>query len=294
MYWTVLYVSYVRHETRHLSELLPTINMGSISNSSNSVAKAIKGLRMFDGRKPGDFRDWDINWLSFFLYPDVISQTSSTLVRPKQLLSRVSHLFLERKQHRHLHKKPRHTRRQTNTFTRSVLNNRETGILSRAQVVLKHDNSRGISGNGQRPVQELVDKYKKVTDDVINAKMDKLVSSNTKHGQDPDSYFTAKTLARFRRKIQGHTCVQEFTSDDEDVKLTTYRDPKFGIDQVQSMMHHLYLDDRLSNSGAKIDDRGVAKTAETSTCLYCGKQRHYARDCWKKDDNDNKPTGPRD
>ena len=54
-------------------------------------------------------------------------------------------------------------------------------------------------------------------------------------------------------------------------------------------MCHVYLDDLSHNSGTKVIGRGVAKTAETPTCSYCGKQGHYARNGGeKKDDNDSK------
>ena len=45
-------------------------------------------------------------------------------------------------------------------------------------------------------------------------------------------------------------------------------------------------------SSTKIAGRGVAMTAETTRCSYCGKQGHYAHNCWKKKDDDNsKSTG---
>ena len=38
--------------------------------------------------------------------------------------------------------------------------------------------------------------HDKVTDDLIRAKMDKLVNSDMKHGEDSDSQFMEKTVAR--------------------------------------------------------------------------------------------------
>lgn len=52
-------------------------------------------------------------------------------------------------------------------------------------------------------MQELVAKYTKVTDDMIWAKMDKLINSNMKHGEDPHSYFTEKTPARSETEKMG-------------------------------------------------------------------------------------------
>ena len=52
-------------------------------------------------------------------------------------------------------------------------------------VVLKHADETGMTGDGQKALQELVDT--KVTDEVIRAKKDKLVNSNMKHGEVSDS-----------------------------------------------------------------------------------------------------------
>ena len=87
-----------------------------------------------------------------------------------------------------------------------------------------------------------------------------------------------------------YPCVQGFTAEHIDTMMM-YRDPPFDIDQMQSMMRRLYFDDHSRNSDTKIVGRGVAVTA-VSTCSHCGKQGHYARNGWKrKDDNDSKSTG---
>ncbi|CAN0181136.1 unnamed protein product, partial [Laminaria digitata] len=88
-------------------------------------------------------------------------------------------------------------------------------------------------------------------------------------------------------------CVQGFTSDYRDIKLMMYRDPSFDIDQMQSTMRHLYLDDLSRNSvvKGKIAGRGVAMTPDTSTCDLCGKQGHHVRSCWQKRDDNSCTTG---
>ena len=69
------------------------------------------------------------------------------------------------------------------------------------------------------------------------------------------------------------------------------RDPTFDIDQMQRTMRHLYLDDRWPNRDTKIAGIGVATTA-ASTCGHCSRQGYYARNCWKrKDDNDSRSSG---
>ena len=166
--------------------------------------------------------------------------------------------------------------------------------------VLKHEDATGKTGDRQKALQELVSKYNKVTDEVIRAKMDKLVNSNMEQGEDPDSYFTEKTLARSEPEKMSETisdrrlkdiCVQGFASEYKGINMKMYRDLNFGIDQMQSTMRHLYLDHLSRNSNTKIAGRGVAMTA-ASTCSHCGKQGHYARNYWKrKDDNDSKSTG---
>ena len=167
-------------------------------------------------------------------------------------------------------------------------------------LVLKHQDEIGTTGDGQKALQELVSKYSKVTDEVIRAKMDKLVNTNMEQGEDPDSYFMEKTLARSELEKMGEMisdrrfkdiCVQGFTAEYKDIKMMMYRDPTFDIDPMQSTMRHLYFDDLSHNSGAKIVGCGVAVTA-ASPYSHCGKQGHYACNFWKrKDDNDSKSTG---
>ena len=62
-----------------------------------------------------------------------------------------------------------------------------------------------MTGDGEKALQELVSKCNKVTDEVLRAKMDNLVNSNMKQGEDPDSYFMEKTLARSELEKLGET-----------------------------------------------------------------------------------------
>ena len=263
------------------------------SNSSTSFANAIKGLRTFDGRSPADFRDWHRKRLAIVIvasrrdianlikgHPRPVETTAGTGSSPA-LAQEIA----------------AYERANQNLYAILFLLTEKPASL----LVLKHEDEIGTTGDGQKALQELVSKYNKVTDEVIRAKMDKLVKTNLEQGEDPDSYFMEKTLARSEqlekmgeiisdRRIKD-ICVQEFMAEYKDIKMMMYRDPTFDIDQMQSTMRHLYLDDLSRNSDTKIAGRGVAITA-ASTCSHCGKQGHYARDCWKrKDDNDSKSTG---
>ena len=81
--------------------------------------------------------------------------------------------------------------------------------------------------------------------------MDKLVNTSMKQGHDPDDYFMEKTLARAELEKMGESisdrrfkdvCVQGFTAEYKDIKRMMYHDPMFGIEQMQSTMRHLLLD----------------------------------------------------
>ena len=265
--------------------------MGESNSSSTSFANAIKELRMFDGRSPADFRDWHKRLVVVI---GVSRRDIANLVKGN----------------------PRPTKATAGTGSSPALAE-EIAAYERANqdlyamlslltekpaslLVLKHEDETGTTGDGQKALQELVSKYNKVTDEVIWTKMDKLVNTNMEQGEDPDSYSIEKTLARSELEKMGEMisdrrfkdiCVQGFTSEYKDIKMMLCRDPTFDIDQMQSTMRHLYLDDLSRNSDTKIVGRGVAMTA-ASTCSRCGKQGHFTRNCWeRKDDNDSKSTG---
>ncbi|CAN0454127.1 unnamed protein product, partial [Pylaiella littoralis] len=60
-------------------------------------------------------------------------------------------------------------------------------------------------------------------------------------------------------------CVTGFTDDYKDVKMLMYRDPTFNIDQMQSTMRHMFIDEQSRNgSKGRIAGRGIAMTITTS------------------------------
>ena len=157
----------------------------------------------------------------------------------------------------------------------------------------KNEDTTGKSGDGLKALQELVSMYNKVTGEVIRTTMEKLVNTSMKQGQDPDDDLMEKALARSELEKMGEPisdrrfkdiCVQGFAAEYNDIKLITYRDPTFDIDQMQTTMRYLYLDDLSRNDGAKvaIAGRGMAMIAETSTCYNCGKKGYYTRNCKHK------------
>lgn len=141
--------------------------------------------------------------------------------------------------------------------------------------VQKHEDESEISGNGQAAFEELRSNYDKVTDQVLRATMEELVNTTMEPMQNPDDYFNKKHLLRHRAEKMGETvsdrwfkdiCVTGFSDDYKDVKMMMYRDSTFDIDQMQSTMRNIFIDEQ-SRSGTKgrIAGRGVAMTTTTSS-----------------------------
>ena len=114
-------------------------------------------------------------------------------------------------------------------------------------------------------------------------------------GQNPDDYFNQKRLLRIRaEKMREHIsdryvkdiCVTGFTDNYKDVKMMMYRDPSFDVDQMQTTMRHMFLDEQ-SRNGTKerIAGRGSVMTAVTSEqdiiCYWCKNRGHSKKDCPK-------------
>ena len=81
-------------------------------------------------------------------------------------------------------------------------------------------------------------------------------------------------------------CVTGFTDNYKDVKMMMYRDPSFDVDQMQTTMRHMFLDE-LSRNGTKgrIAGRDSVMTAVTSEqdiiCYWCKNRGHSKKDCPK-------------
>lgn len=151
----------------------------------------------------------------------------------------------------------------------------------------EYENETGISGNGQKAVQEFRDSYNKVMDEVVRTTMQRLVNSSMEPDQDTDHYYFMKTLAPSKLKNMTESvsdrrskdiCVQGVTSEDIDIKPMMHRDSTVDFEQMQSAMRHLYLDGLSRKSGTKVEvsGRGITVSAEKSACYNCDKQGHYA------------------
>ncbi|CAN0299657.1 unnamed protein product, partial [Scytosiphon promiscuus] len=165
-------------------------------------------------------------------------------------------------------------------------------------LVRKHrKGTTGTRGHGQKAWQELHSKYMTATDETIRCKSAELVATAMKTGQDPDEYFLRAYLLRGQVENMGEPItdrnfkdimVQGLTDDYKDIKLIMYRDPSFNLEQIQSTMRHLYLDNlsrRNANDG-KIAGRGAAMMAETTSdpdqvkwCSIHNSTTHNDADC---------------
>ena len=159
--------------------------------------------------------------------------------------------------------------------------------------VQKHKNDDEISGDGQAAFKELCNTYGKVTDEVIRATMEELVNTPMEPGQNPDDYFNQKRLLRIRAEKMGEhisdryfkdICVTGFTDNYKDVKMMMYRDPSFDVDQMQTTMRHMFLDEQSRNgTKGRIAGRGSVMTAVTSEqdiiCYWCKNRGHSKKDC---------------
>ena len=115
-------------------------------------------------------------------------------------------------------------------------------------------------------------------------------------GQNPDNSFIKKRLFCIRIEKMGEKvsdrwfkdiCVTGFTDEYKDVKMMMYRDLSFDIDQRQTTMRHMFLDQQ-SRNGTKgpIAGRGTAMTTKASTdhdvyCFKCKERGHNKRNCPK-------------
>ena len=168
--------------------------------------------------------------------------------------------------------------------------------LPAALCVQKYEDESKISGDGQASFKELCGSYDKVTDEVIRATMEELVNTPMEPGQNLDDYFDKKRLLyigidKIGEKVSNRwfkdICVTGFIDEYKDVKMMMYRDSSFDIDQMQTTMRHMFLDQQSRNgTKGRIAGRGTAMTTKTSTdhdeyCFKWKQRGHTKRNCPK-------------
>ena len=259
--------------------------MTDTGDTGTNLANTIRGLKKFDGSNPADFKAW---MKKFCVVIGFTRRDISPLLKGEE--------------------KP------TNTATIADYNRANNEYiyamlyllvdLPAALCVQKYENESEISGDGQAAFKELCGNYDKVTDEVIRATMKKLVNTPMEPGQNPDDYFKKKRLLRIRIEKMGEKvfdrwfkdiCVTGFTDEYKDVKMMMYHDSSFDINQIQTTMRHIFLDQQSWNwSKGCIAGRGTTMTTKTSTdhgfyCFKCKERGHTKRNCpkfkpWTKPD----------
>ncbi|CAM9684860.1 unnamed protein product, partial [Ascophyllum nodosum] len=123
--------------------------------------------------------------------------------------------------------------------------------------------------------------------------MEELVNTPMEPGQNPDDYFNQKRLLRIRAEKMGEhisdryfkdICVTGFTDNYKDVKMMMYRDPSFDVDQMQTTMRHMFLDEQSRNgTKGRVAGHRSVMTAVTSEqdiiCYWCKNRGHSKKDC---------------
>ena len=224
------------------------------SSEGANLANTIRGLKKFDGRNPAEFKTW-MKKLCV-----VISVTRRDILP----------LLKETARPTHTSNIAEYNRANEDLYAMLFL----LVELPASLCVQKHENDDEISGDGQAAFKELYNTYDKVTDEVIRATMEELMNTPMEPGQNPDDYFNQKRLLRIRAEKMGEhisdryfkdICVTGFTDNYKDVKMMMYRDPSFDVDQMQTTMRHMFLDEQSRNgTKGRIAGRGSVMTAVTS------------------------------
>ena len=170
--------------------------------------------------------------------------------------------------------------------------------LPAALCVQKYEHESKISGDGQADTRSSAATTTRspMRQKVIRATIEELVNTSMEPRQNPDDYFNKKRLLRIRIEKMGEKvsdrwfkdiCVTRFTDDYKDVKMLMYRDSSFDIDQMQTTMRHMFLDQQSRNgTKGRIAGCGTAMTTKTSTdhdvyYFKCKERGHTKRNCPK-------------
>ena len=250
--------------------------MTDTGDTRTNLANTIRGLKKFDGSNPADFKAW---MKKFCVVIGVTRRDILPLLKGEG--------------------KP------TDTAKIADYNMADEYIyamlyflveLPAALCVQQYKVESDISGDGQASFKELCVNYDKVTDEVIRATMDELVNTPMEPGQNPGDFFNKKRLLRIRIEKMGEKvpdrwfkdiCVTSFTDEYKDGRMMMYHDSSFDIDQMQTTMRHMFLDEQSRNgTKGRIAGRGTAMTTKTSTdhdvyCFKCKECGHTNSNCPK-------------
>ena len=172
--------------------------------SSNNLTNTIEGLKKFEGRNPTLFRDWHTK-LAVVL--GVTRRDIASLIKGRTRPTEESPATGISPALGGAQQAQDTLQQSTASFDRAnedlyailfLLTEKPAAIL-----VLKHEHPDGMSGNEQHALEELVQKYDKVTDEVVPAAMDKLVNTAMTHNQDPDDFFYGKNTPPHRASQDG-------------------------------------------------------------------------------------------
>ena len=250
--------------------------MTDTGDTGTNLANTIRGLKKFDGRNPADFKAW---MKKFCVVIGVTRRDILPLLKGEE--------------------KPADTAKiaDCNRVNEDLYAMLYLLVdLPAALCVQKYEDENEISDDGQAALKELCSNYDKVADEVIHATMEELVNTPMEPGQSPDDYFNKKRLLCIRIEKMGEKvsdrwfkdiCVTGFTDEYKNVKMMMYRDSSFDIDQMRTIMRHMFLDQQSRNEmKGPIAERRTAMTTKTSTdhnvyCFKCKERGHTKRNCPK-------------
>ena len=175
--------------------------MTDTGDTGTNLANTIRGLKKSDGSNPADFKAW---MKKFCVVIGVTRRDILPLLKGEQ--------------------KPTDTAKiadynRANLYAMLYL----LVELPAALCVQKYEDESEISGDGQAAFKELCGNYDNVTDEVIRATMEELMSTPMEPGQNPDDYFNKKRLLRIGIEKMGEKvsdrwfkdiCVTSFADDD--------------------------------------------------------------------------------
>ena len=250
--------------------------MTDTGDTGTNLANTIRGLKKFDGSNPSDFKAW---MKTFCVVIGVTHRNILPLLKVEEKPTDTAKIA-------------DYNRANEDFYAMLYL----LVELPAAFCVQKYEDESEISGDGQADFKELCRNYDKVTDEVIRATMEELVDTAMEPGQNPDDYFNKKRLPRIRIEKMGEKvsdrwfkdiCITGFTDEYKDVKMMMYRDSSFDIDEMQTTMRHMFLDQQSRNgSKGRIAGCGTAMTTKTSRdhdvyCFKCKERGNTTRNCPK-------------